>query len=150
MSVSTWLKPLRATRETRLRELQWKLLHNIYPTNIILAKMKIEANDKCSYCPNQTDYIEHFFFECPSVKSLWKKVEGDILRITECNVRLSAIDVMFGIQNKDMKARKIKSIDHILLIAKMCVSIKKKTSSPTPLCMIYEYQLSLRERYFRR
>ena len=29
------------TGETRLRVLQWKILHNICPTNILLCKMKI-------------------------------------------------------------------------------------------------------------
>ena len=36
--------------KTRLLVLQWKLLHNIYPTNILLCKMKERDDQMCSYC----------------------------------------------------------------------------------------------------
>ena len=36
-----WSIPSLVTKETRLRVLQWKILHNIYPTNILLCKMKV-------------------------------------------------------------------------------------------------------------
>ena len=55
-----WLLPRLATKETRLRLLQWKLFHNIYPTNIMLCKMRVRENQRCSYCPDQVDFIEHF------------------------------------------------------------------------------------------
>ena len=34
-----WEVAIRCTRETRLRVLHRKILHNIYPTNILLRKM---------------------------------------------------------------------------------------------------------------
>ena len=43
--------------QIRLWVLQWKILHNIYPTNIHLFRMKVKENNKCSYC---------------TVYSLWK------------------------------------------------------------------------------
>ena len=67
-----WEIPRQCTKETRLRVLQWKLVHNIYPTNIMLFKMKKRDNQNCSYCSEEIDYIEHFFFECPPVKLFWK------------------------------------------------------------------------------
>ena len=57
----TWLIPRIVTKETRIRVLQWKLLHNIYPTNILLCKMRVTNSRMCSYCPDKVDYIEHFF-----------------------------------------------------------------------------------------
>ena len=56
-----WSIPSLATKETRLRVLQWKILH-IYPTNILLCKMKVRDDHMCSYCNDVVDYIEHFFF----------------------------------------------------------------------------------------
>ena len=35
-----WSNARSVTKESRLRELQWKVLHNIYPTNILLHKMQ--------------------------------------------------------------------------------------------------------------
>ena len=36
-----WSIPWRSAKETRLRALQFKVLHNIYPTNILLEKMRM-------------------------------------------------------------------------------------------------------------
>ena len=38
-----WSLPYQVTKEVRLRTLQWKLLHNVYPTNIHLKRMKIRV-----------------------------------------------------------------------------------------------------------
>ena len=54
---ATWSRAVDTTNETRLRVLHWKILHNIYPTNILLNKMQVTENNKCSYCPNTVDYI---------------------------------------------------------------------------------------------
>ena len=45
-----------ASKESRLRLLHFKVLHNIYPTNILLYKMKIKTTNKCEYC-NTFDFI---------------------------------------------------------------------------------------------
>ena len=57
-----WSIPYLVTTETRLRELQWKINHHIYATNILLHKMKVTLNNKCSYCINEVDFLEHFLF----------------------------------------------------------------------------------------
>ena len=38
-----------ASKESRLRLLHFKILHNIYRTNILLYKMKINTTNKCEY-----------------------------------------------------------------------------------------------------
>ena len=70
-----WSIAFRATKETRLCALHWKILHNIYPTN----KMKVKENNKCTYCTELVDYIEHFFFEGPVVRDFWQHIEQHIL-----------------------------------------------------------------------
>ena len=47
-------------KETRLKVLAWKVLHNIYPTGISLSKMGL-SSENCKYC-NVLDTLEHFFF----------------------------------------------------------------------------------------
>ena len=46
----TWGIVYNSTKETRLRVLHWKIISNIYPTNILLKKMKIKNNDTCDWC----------------------------------------------------------------------------------------------------
>ena len=121
-----WLLSYKCTQETRLRVLQWKILHNIYPTNILLSKMKVKENDKCSYCTDTPDVIEYFcfvFVECPVVWQFWNFIEGNILRECSIKVKLHLTDIMFGVQRPNVKENIIKKINHIILIAKMCISI---------------------------
>ena len=42
-------------------------LHIICPSNSLLNEMKVIVRDKCTFCPDTIDYIEHFFCECPTV-----------------------------------------------------------------------------------
>ena len=55
-----WLTPRKTTKEIQLLELQFKIAHNLYPSNILLQKMKIKNTNRCDYCPHEIDFIEHF------------------------------------------------------------------------------------------
>ena len=55
-----WVLASKCSVEVRLRLLHWKILHNIYPTNILLNKIGVKNTENCDYC-QQKDYIEHFF-----------------------------------------------------------------------------------------
>lgn len=74
VTVNIWTIAMQATKETRLRLLHWKIIHNIYPTNIMLQKMKVRDDNKCSYCRDVVDYIDIFFYECPAVLTFWRKM----------------------------------------------------------------------------
>ena len=62
-----WEIAVKCTREIRLIALHWKIMSNIYPTNILLKKMGIRNNSICETCKEE-DYIEHFFFRCKDIK----------------------------------------------------------------------------------
>ena len=71
-----WSLAGKCCQESRLRELQWKILHNIYPTNILLHKIGIASNNKCTYCNDQVDFIEHFFVNCKQISNIWTMVKN--------------------------------------------------------------------------
>ena len=143
---SDWQKSFNSTKETRLRVLQWKLLHNIYPTNIMLSKMRVTNTNFCSYCTETKDYIEHFFYLCPIIRKFWKDTELYILGKIGVQLQLHIEDVLFGIQSQHAPLEKIheKEANHIVLIGKMCISIFKKTKSRIPISVIFEKQCALR------
>ena len=91
--------PSLATKETRLRDVQWKGLHNIYPTNTLLWKMKVRDDQMCSYCNDVVDYTEHFFFDCPTIQKFWNDIEKHTLIIFDIQTRLTVADVLFGIKH---------------------------------------------------
>ena len=122
LNEKTWLMPVQSTKETRLRVLQWKILHNIYPTSILLHKMKVRDSENCQYC-FETDYIEHFFFDCLKVKPIWKELERVICSKMGKKISLGMKEVIFGIDSiQELSKRDIKWINNTILVAKMVIS----------------------------
>ena len=114
---------IRACKETRLRLLHFKILHNIYPTNILLRKMKIKNTDMCEFC-NTHDFIEHFFFHCKRLENFWKEIEQYIMVMTGTKIMINERNALFGIlatEHHNLRDRTINNINMILLVAKMCI-----------------------------
>ena len=121
-----WSTPRRATKETRLRELQWKILHNICSTNkiLLLQKMNVTETNQCNYYPNNVDFVEHFYYECRIVKNFWKYLEGFILSSIGLRIQISLCDVMFGVHiNEQSPTNNI--LNHYIFLANVCISIVK-------------------------
>ncbi|XP_035699761.1 uncharacterized protein LOC118432322 [Branchiostoma floridae] len=132
-----WKSPFLTTKEPKLISLQWKILHNIYPTKILLHKMRIVENNKCIFC-DIIEYIEHFFFDCKIVKPLWDYVES----LFSYSISLTVHDIIFG-YNPHM-LNKFRYINELLLVAKLSiVKYKSTVSSPNSLCQDAEIILKI-------
>ena len=61
-------------------------------------------------------------------------------------IKLYSTDILFGVQRSNTHTKKgcIKKINHVILIAKKCTSIFKKTNSPFFLFVTFENQLLAR------
>lgn len=140
----TWLVARLSTKETRLRELHWKIMHNIYPTNILLQKMKVTDTNKCDYCWNKIDYMEHFFYECDFVYEFWCCLENTIYRKINQKVKISKNTVLFGLENDDFPLDQWKYVNLVILIGKLTISIFKKTKSKMPLTLLFDHQCAIR------
>jgi len=69
---------LRSLTITKLQDIQYKMLHNVYPTMYHLTKWGIKSNDKCESC-NVIDDLKHTIFECPTAKATIKNLT-DLLK----------------------------------------------------------------------
>jgi exonuclease III len=121
LSETHWQVAVNCTQEVRLRVLQWKILHNIFPTNILLHKMGLRTSRHCSYC-DETDFIEHFFYECTHINKLWTEIENIITCYTGHRLNLSVTDILFGVFHPVMNKKQYIVINHLILIGKMCIS----------------------------
>ena len=130
-------------KETRLKTISWKILHNIYPTNILLFKMKLSNSQNCKYC-DTIDYIEHFFFHCEKVRPLWQRIQTEIQLKLEISVELSETSVLLGVISIPGLSKKgIELINQVLAIGKMVVS-KFKFGIKRNIIEIYETDCVLR------
>lgn len=59
---------------TQGKEIQFKLIHNIYPAAETLRKrFNFEVNP-CVFCMTEHETIEHLFFSCSVTMMFWKDV----------------------------------------------------------------------------
>ena len=139
-----WNAVFQATTETRLRVLHWKILHNIYPTNILLFKMGIADSNKCNACPSgEKDFIEHFFFHCATVKPVWTRVEQEINARTGSYLKITEPIALLGYQDKSFTNHTRNIINSLIIIAKMCIS-KYRYGDRLHIDLIFERELLLR------
>ena len=138
-----WLISFQCTKETRLIVLQWKILHDIYPTGTLLKKMKLKENDLCKFC-DMRDTPLHFFFECKSVSGLWHEVKKIITCKTGITLSLDSKEVLLGVLPKpEVKTDITQTINLIILIGKLAIS-KGKYGKASNFLYILEHELSIR------
>ena len=138
-----WLATPRCTNEARLVTLNWKILHNIYPTKVLLHKMGKETDNICNSC-NTTDYIDHFFFKCVKSKPLWSQANKIISIKLSINICLTVNDVMFNYHNNAFEDVNIKYINHVIAVGKLCISKFRYGKHPN-LFILFERELRLRK-----
>ena len=117
-----WNIPSMATSEAKILALQWKILHRIYPTAILLQKMRVTDSNLCLRC-NTLDTIEHFFFDCTIAKTLWNYILTIINGKIGKRINLDKKKVMLGLINENgVKRRDILFINKVILIGKLVIS----------------------------
>jgi len=58
-----------------LRWFQLRILHNILATNNFLYKIKILNSEKCTFCNNFRETIDHLFWKC-EIKDMLEKTDA--------------------------------------------------------------------------
>jgi len=89
-----WSKLKQVHVSNKIKEFQWKCIHNIIYTENRLQKMNM-SNGKCQvYSNNET--LQHLFFQCSSAKIIVKEME-DLLprKFREKDIMLGYHDIIF-------------------------------------------------------
>ena len=140
-----------STKEIKLRELNFKIFHNIVTTNIMLEKMKVKENNKCDHC-NEVDFTEHALVSCERIKGFWENVIGWVEK--EIDVKIpqdSIICLLFGLVKSDASncARwRIEKVNHVLLIAKFSI-IKSRFMEGVSIESLFEKEIQKRMKYLK-
>ncbi len=143
-----WMMARHCTREIRLQVLAWKLLHNIYPTSVLLCKMGVTESNQCRYCPGVTDFVEHFFYTCRISQTLWTNVAKMLTMLTGNCIHLSEQKVLFGVTHEELPSKDMRHVVNLcILIGKMCISKYKYGSSFNIIC-IFESEMFMRVKHF--
>ena len=110
-----------------------------------MNKIGIAVSNKCTYCEDKIDYIEHFFVECPKISSLWTFIEEKIYSELKTKLKLSVGDILLGCTPKErMLTRDMRYINFLIIISKLCIS-KYKYGTPINIILSFENELRLRK-----
>ena len=146
LNPDTWSNLYTGKKEIKLIQLQWKFLHNILPTNILLHKIGIKQSDQCDHC-QEKDNVEHTFYRCERLYLFWKNISSRINNKLNKNIILNETSIVLGIEQiQDFCKQEIDFINKIIIIAKL--SIIKNNMNKFPLQMIFESELKLRKLEF--
>ena len=105
--------------DTRTRSFQYKIYHHILPTNTMLYKFGIKDSDKCTFCNNEKETLEHVFIDCTFSEHFWNELEIYLSDKLHRTFRLSRIEKIFGslLENK--------TVNHILTLARKHIYFSK-------------------------
>ena len=128
LHVDIWKNIFKDTKEIKLQELQWKIVHNIFPTNIILNRMHIKETENCDFC-GEKEFTEHLFFNCKRVEWFWKEISTLLSLKLKKKIRLTEYSVLLGIELDDnsdnLTQTQRRYINEIIMIGKLAI-IKSK------------------------
>ena len=124
-----YILPYTVTKDTHVLSLQYRIINRIFPCNYWLAKWNTDVNDKCQNC-NNTDTLEHFFYECRPVHLLWNGLKTWWLANLGCTFNLTSRDIIFGILNPN-KDKYIYAFNYCILCVKVYIK-QCKTSEDVP------------------
>ena len=108
------------TSDTKLRWLQYRILHYIITTNRSVSKFIIGQDSNCSFCGAHSETIKHLFWQCRLVQHFWNDLSSLINK--KCshahNFKFTEHLVLFGKCN-DICTDKICNL--IILLAKFYI-----------------------------
>ena len=112
--------------------------------------MGIKQSNICNYC-TELDSLTHFFFNCLNLKSFWKQIDSFLYQILKVNLNITTTIALFGIKAEDVCANQtaLNEANHLLILAKVCISKYKYSKKKQDLKFILEYEMMLRKKYFK-
>ena len=96
-----------------LRSFQYMLIHRALVTNEYLYKCNIKDTDKCYFCGEFGETIEHLFWNCNIIRCLWMDFIEKLLPYINLKSYLEKKYVMFCIQNEENRL-----VNHLFILVK--------------------------------
>ena len=125
IAVNPFLTLRKTSKDVKIRNLQYKLLHNIYPTMKHLQKWKIKQTNLCGLCATE-ETLKHAIYECPVAQTSLGHLETilQIPRLSYESVLLGPNSTVQEISNHNQK--QITSLETILILLKQKLILQRE------------------------
>ena len=70
--------PFKYSKDSHFQWFEIRILHRILPTNYLLTKMSIKANQSCTFCNQEMENLLNLFWECRVSPKLSGETSGPI------------------------------------------------------------------------
>ncbi len=94
------------TKESKLQVLQYKVLHQIIPTQQYLYRRKVVQSPFCQSCHDILDTTQHMLLECPQVQNIWKQLKTLFEQKEQFEISIDKYTVIFGCKSSNSKIQK--------------------------------------------
>ena len=98
-----YILPFKCLRNTTIIWFQYRLLHRILATNTFLHMIHYTDSNKCTFCTNEPETLQHLFYDCSVVRKLWKSVENFIFEKNRSYRHTKKDEIIFGILEGERK-----------------------------------------------
>ena len=102
----------------KLREFNFKLIHNLVPCGYSLSKWNTSVSQFCFLC-DHNETVSHMLFECEQIKIIWDNISQSV------NFKISLKEIICGYTNFD-NSKIVKTINYIITL--VAYAIFKKNS----------------------
>ena len=111
--------------------------------------MKIRQTINCDHC-GVVDFIEHMFIECKLLKGYWELVFDTIYDYTSKRFPKTNSNILIGfpLNLEGYEHKEINSANHIMLVAKMCIS-KQRYGKSINLRITFENEIKCRNKLIK-
>ena len=75
--------PHKVAYEPYVKAFQYKILNSILYTNKKLSKIGYSEHDKCTLCDNESETLDHHFFNCSISNIFWTNFEKYLFTLTK-------------------------------------------------------------------
>ena len=106
------------TIESSLRSFQFKILHNILPTNYILHRWKLKNSPRCSYCFINNETLDHLFCTCDKSITFYQNINIWLSRYNLKLPDMSVHNILIGLSPSGIKNC---LVNHRIMLYKYCV-----------------------------
>jgi hypothetical protein len=116
-----WIdQTIKLTRHMKLAEFNFKILHIILPSGILLHRWKIINSDSCTLCNVPEDY-RHMFILCQRVDSFWTKVSQLLYKTFTLNIDIDYESIVLGHKSHLSDAKILRVINVIITLGKYAI-----------------------------
>ena len=114
--------PRQVMYDNKIKEMQFKILHKYFPTNLLLYKMKKVNSHSCSFCFMYAEDMFHLFYNCHQVRPLWFFIENLCMEKLNIDITFKCQDIILGYDLSRMHEKYIVIVNKVILYCKYYIT----------------------------